>query len=157
MSRQPTDSAVSLQYLLQWGGEYLRLLQLKDELLVPGIEQAKADASKLPSAKGLRSACTGQVAYMDYRRWTFFALAALYFPSHKGHGIFQQLPFFQNAEAARCVYCLFKPTSHTKPSTCDTFALKWLHWLRKHLDVEDSIPSFVIIGQFQRSNSWELH
>lgn len=104
MSRQPTDSAVSLQYLLQRGGEYLRLLQLMDELLVPGIEQAKADASKLPSAKGaqkLRSACIGQVAYMDYRRWTCFALAALYFLSHKSHGIFQQLPFFQNAEAAR--------------------------------------------------------
>ena len=76
-----------------------------DELLVPGIEKGRAEARSLPNVnreqRVLREKCIGQIDYMEARRWTFFALAALYFPSHKGHGIFQQLPFFQNAEAAR--------------------------------------------------------
>ena len=83
----------------------MQLLRLMDELLVPGIEKGRAAARNLPAAnrgqKELRTKCIGQIDYMEARRWTFFALAALYYPIHKGHGIFQQLPFFQNTEAAR--------------------------------------------------------
>jgi len=81
------------------------LLQLVDELLVPGIEKGRAEARHLPSAnreqRVLRDKCIGQIDYMEARKWTFFALAALYFPSHKGHRIFQELRFFQNEEAVR--------------------------------------------------------
>ena len=76
-----------------------------DELLVPGIKKGLAEARNLPGAnkkqQELRGKCIGQIHYMEARRWTFIALAALYFPSHRDHGIFQGLPFFQNEEAVR--------------------------------------------------------
>ena len=76
-----------------------------EELLVSGIEEGRAAARNLPNSnreqRYLREKCIGQIDYMEARRWTFFALAALYYPSHKDHGIFQRLPFFQNEEAVR--------------------------------------------------------
>jgi len=94
-----------LQYLLYRGGRYLQLLQLMDELLVPGTEKGRAEARNLPNAnreeRVLRDKCIGQIDYMEARRWTFFALAALYFPGHRDHGIFRGLRFFQNEEAVR--------------------------------------------------------
>lgn len=94
-----------LQYLTQRGGAYLRLFQLMDELLVPGIEKCRAATRNLPDAnkeqQDLRGKLLGQIDYTESRKWVFFALAALHCPSHKGHSIFQQVPFFQDAEAAR--------------------------------------------------------
>ena len=95
-----TDTCViAMQYLTQKGGQYLRLLQLVDQLIVPGIKEARAQAKLMPSdnrqQQRLRQDCLGHLDWLHARKWTFFALAALYYPTQKQHRIFKDHPFFQ--------------------------------------------------------------
>lgn len=94
-----------MQFLAQKGGQYLRLLQLVDELIVPGVKEGRIQASKLPfgnrTQKILRQDCIKHLEWLDARKWTFFALAALYYTSQKPHRIFKDHPFFQDGEAVR--------------------------------------------------------
>ena len=46
---QSADSVYSLQFLTEKGGQHLRLLQLVDQLIVPGLDQGRAQANMLPS------------------------------------------------------------------------------------------------------------
>ena len=102
-----------MQYLTQKGGQYLRLLQLVDQLIVPGIKEARAQAKVLPcdnrQQRCLRQECLGHLDWLHARKWTFFALAALYYPTQKQHRIFKDHPFFQNEEAVRLFEELWIP------------------------------------------------
>ena len=101
---------VVMQFLTEKGGQHLRLLQLVDQLIVPGVKEAKAQAAALPSANRqqqvLRQKCIQQLQWLHARKWTFFALAALYYPTQKQHRIFKDHPIFQNAEAVRSAWCI---------------------------------------------------
>ena len=95
----------ALQFLAEKGGQHLRLLQLVDELIVPRLEEGRAQANQLPSGnreqKVLKRDCKDHLDWLHARKWTFFALAAVYYPTQKQHRIFKDHPFFQNAEAVR--------------------------------------------------------
>lgn len=94
-----------MQFLTQKGDQHLRMLQLVDQLIVPGIEEGRAQVKIMPQEKRqqqkLKQACKKQLDWLDARKWSFFALAALYYPTQKQHGIFRSHPFFQNEEAVR--------------------------------------------------------
>ena len=72
---------------------------------MPGIKEAKAQAKLLPTdnrkQRQLRQECLGHLDWLHARKWTFFALAALYYPTQKQHRIFKDHPFFQDEEAVR--------------------------------------------------------
>lgn len=94
-----------MQFLTQKGGQHLRLLQLVDQLIMPGIEEGRVQASMLPQdhrqQQKLKQDCKKHLEWLHARKWTFFALAALYYPVQKQHRIFKDHPFFQNEEAVR--------------------------------------------------------
>ena len=94
-----------MQFLTQKGGQHLRLLQLVDQLIMPGIKEGRAEADMLPSTsrqqQRLRQDCRKHLEWLHARKWTFFALAAVYYPTQKRHRIFTDHPFFQNEEAVR--------------------------------------------------------
>ena len=100
-----TYSGSGLQFLAQKGGQYARLLQLVDQLIVPGIKEGRAKARTLPTEsreqQQLRQKCVKHLDWLHARKWTFFALAALYYPSQSQHRIFRDHPFFQDEEAVR--------------------------------------------------------
>lgn len=76
-----------------------------DQLIVPGLDEGRAEANMLPSGKrqqrSLKHDCKDHLDWLHARKWTFFALAAVYYPMQKQHRIFKDHPFFQNAEAVR--------------------------------------------------------
>ncbi|KAL0039993.1 hypothetical protein WJX79_001744 [Trebouxia sp. C0005] len=112
----PTYEVLDSEFLTQKGGLYLRLLQLVDQLIVPGIKEARAQAKLLPSdnrqQRCLRQECLGHLDWLHARKWTFFALAALYYPTQKQHRIFKDHPFFQKEEAVRLFEELWIPLVH---------------------------------------------
>lgn len=94
-----------MQFLTQKGGQHLRLLQLVDQLIMPGIKEGRVQASMLPQdnrqQEKLKQDCKTHLQWLHARKWTFFALAALYYSTQKQHRIFKDHPFFQNEEAVR--------------------------------------------------------
>ena len=96
---------ISLQFLTEKGDQHLRLLQLVDQLIVPGLDEGRAQANMLPSGnrqqRKLKRDCKDHLDWLHARKWTFFALAAVYYPTQKQHRIFKDHPFFQNTEAVR--------------------------------------------------------
>lgn len=105
-SAHQTDYIVDgMQFLTQKGGMYVRLLQLVDQLIVPGIAEGRMQAAKLPfgnkEERELRHNCKKHLDWLHARKWTFFALAAVYYPTQKTHRIFKDQPFFQSEEAVR--------------------------------------------------------
>lgn len=74
-------------------------------MIMPGLEQGRAQARMLPFDKKeqerLRHKCIKHLDWLHARKWTFFGLAALYYPMQKQHRIFTDHPFFQSAEAVR--------------------------------------------------------
>ncbi|DBA88391.1 TPA: hypothetical protein ACH3X2_004885 [Trebouxia sp. C0005] len=102
-----------MQFLTQKGGQHLRLLQLVDQLIMPGIKEGRVQANMLPQdnreQRQLRQDCKKHLEWLHARNWTFFALAALYYPTQKQHRIFKDHPFFQNEEAVRLFEELWIP------------------------------------------------
>ncbi|DBA94582.1 TPA: hypothetical protein ACH3X1_002165 [Trebouxia sp. C0004] len=99
------EDAQGSRFLTQKGGQHNRLLQLVDQLIMPGIKEGRVQASMLPQdnrqQEKLKQDCKKHLQWLHARKWTFFALAALYYSTQKQHRIFKDHPFFQNEEAVR--------------------------------------------------------
>ncbi|DBA66817.1 TPA: hypothetical protein ACH3X2_001953 [Trebouxia sp. C0005] len=117
----PTYEVLDSEFLAQKGGQHLQLHHLVDQLIMPGLEQGRAQAEMLAANKKeqqvLRHKCIKHLDWLHARKWTFFALAALYYPTQKQHRIFTDHPCFQSAEAVRLFEELWIPLVQDSFST----------------------------------------
>ncbi|KAL3144514.1 hypothetical protein ABBQ32_004248 [Trebouxia sp. C0010 RCD-2024] len=128
--------------------------ELVDQLIVPGIAEGRMQAAKLPfgnkEERELRHNCKKHLDWLHARKWTFFALAAVYYPTQKTHRIFKDQPFFQSEEAVRLFEELWIPLVHDSfrkgsivySHLCGPMGKHLLHAAQSQPGL-DSVPKFL--------------